>query len=188
MGTYNGTSPPTESYLSLITPVPTSQMYAVCGFGNRIVTVGVGGAWYSNDPFNGQYYAMSTALGTTSANGCWMSDENTVWVVGNSPSGMPGYLAKCTLQGGPSASCQTQTPGGSIGPLTAISGWKDPLTNKLELWAVGYIGGQVLRSDGMGSWMNVQTPNNQAMLGVWVSPIDGEVVAGGYQGEINHFY
>jgi hypothetical protein len=174
-----------------ILPTATpNQLLAICGTAVGLVAVGRAGTWVAYDTMNHVLTVMGTFTGVD-LNGCWMSDDNSVWIVGNNSGGSgPGLIEHCVLQpGGGTPNCTQQTPGQSQGTLYGISGWHDVANNnKLEMWVVGAIGNQVLTSDGAGTWNHVQTPNNQAMLGVWVSPTNGEVMAVGYSGQVNHLY
>lgn len=83
--------------------------------------------------------------------------------------------------------------GGATGGLLAVAGRHDPMAaSGIEVWAVGGIGNQVLKSNGApgASWQQVQVlPAGMGITnhGVWVTD-DGQVVAVGDNGQILHFY
>jgi hypothetical protein len=83
--------------------------------------------------------------------------------------------------------------GGATGGLNAVAGRHDPMSaTGIEVWAVGGIGNQVLKTNGTpgASWAQIQVPPAGMGItnhGVWVTD-DGQVVAVGDLGQIIHFY
>jgi hypothetical protein len=162
----------------------------VCGAGGRVVAVNSDSSWWVSDTSGSNFMQQPNLFPTP--NGCWMPDASHVYIVGDTfvgPNGepMPGLLTQCVFSGG-TWTCTAQTPADTTKQLIAISGRMDLTSGKLEIWVVGYLGNEVLFSDGSGTWQTVPTPQNQAMKGVWVNPAGNEVVTVGFQGLINHLY
>jgi len=171
---------------TLISNAP-NPFLAVCGFGQRNVAVGYSAQFYSTDA-NGGSWSSSSGLFTGYTGhlrGCWLSDLNTVWVVGDAGTGIIG-IYRCVANGA-NWTCTHETAGPMTQNLSAVSGRVTATAGVLDLYAVGPLGNMLLHSDGTGTWTPVTLPNNQAMNGVWVSPT-GTVVAVGFNGEINHYY
>ncbi|MDB4965770.1 MAG: hypothetical protein JWN44_1459 [Myxococcales bacterium] len=166
---------------------------AVCGAGMRVVAVGgdsPGAAdnaqLFATDATGAMLSVVPNPFGafTGSLRGCWMSDANNVWVVGDAGAGTVGIF-HCTATG-TAWSCGHETAGGVTSNLVAVAGRVVPGGSTLDLYAVGALGNQVLHSDGSGTWTSRPIANNQAMVGVWVGK-DGEALLVGFSGQVNRF-
>jgi photosystem II stability/assembly factor-like uncharacterized protein len=56
-----------------------------------------------------------------------------------------------------------------------------------DLYAVGPLGNLLLHSDGSGTWTPITLPTGSALTSVWVAA-NGDVIAGGANGQIVHLY
>jgi hypothetical protein len=161
------------------------SLYAIsggAGVANYVVAGGMG--LLASSAINpGTLTQLSTGT-TAPLRGVWEASANNIFAVGDAPSSsMPGTIIHCT--GSPLTCVGEVSP--LFNTLTAISGRIDPQTSKPDIWAVGYLGNEVIHSTGDGTWTAVKVPNNQAMHGVFVLP-SGEVYAVGDAGEVNHLY
>jgi hypothetical protein len=140
-------------------------------------------------------YTFPMAIMSMNVNGVWYAPVGTVSsgfhyfaVGGNTSSNGMGIFH--ATEAGPVSEVPN---GGATGAMLAVAGRKDPMSpSGLEVWAVGGIGNQVLKSNGTpgASWQQVQVPVAGMGLsnhGVWVTD-DGQVVAVGDSGQILHFY
>jgi hypothetical protein len=140
-------------------------------------------------------YSFPMAIQNMNVNGVWYAPVGTVAagfhyfaVGGNTSSNGMGIFH--ATEAGPVSEVPN---GGATGAMLAVAGRKDPMSpSGLEVWAVGGIGQQVLKSNGVpgASWQQVQVPPAGMGIsnhGVWVTD-DGQVVAAGDSGQILHFY
>jgi hypothetical protein len=168
----------------LVSP-SANPLFAMCGSGQRNVAVG-GGGQYGYTPAMGGTWTVNVAIesGYNGAlHGCWMSDANTFWAVGDGPK-----IFRCTANGTGGWDCSEQAvPSTVTQNPSAIAGRIVP-GSMPEIFVVGTFGNKILHTiDGGATWTADTLPNNQGMSAVWVTP-SGDVMAVGFAGQINHFY
>jgi hypothetical protein len=167
-----------------------TSLSGVNGEGGHLVAGGLAGTLLDHPPMAATFNGLGLPPGYT------MINTQSVWVAGT----MRGDIFAVGSNAGPSAGAilhygmglpgLPESPGNSMGALFGVAGRViDPVQNMIEVYAVGAIGPQVLRTTGNGTWSQLPIPGGMGVTtrAVFVLP-NGDAVAVGDAAQIVHLY